>query len=194
MVDSIWNRLELKRRLPQIRLGAVVALAAVAGVVAWLVLRDGDESQSPNEEVTTVGPESITLADLRTRAADSDQPIYWVGRLPGRGFEVSETTGRIYVRYLPRGVPAGSVKPFLTVATYRHSDAFAATRAVSQREGTVRLDVGRAGVAFYAKDRPTSVYVAYRGSPYQIEVFHPVPRILHGLVSSRRVRPIAGAR
>jgi hypothetical protein len=185
---------ERKRRLPQVRVGAVIALALAAGVVAWLVLRgDGDES-TPNRAApapaATAVPGTASLSALRARAAQADQPIYWAGRIPGRTFEVTETSERIYVRYLPRGAKVGADKPYLTVATYRHPNAFAATRTVAQHPGTVQLDVGRQGVAFYARGNPTSVYLAYRGSPYQIEVFHPVPRIARQLVSSRRVRPI----
>jgi hypothetical protein len=180
-----------KRRLPQVRLGAVIALALAAGVIAWLLLRgDGDESMPNRAAPAPAAPSTASLSALRARAAQADQPIYWAGRIPGRRFEVTETPERIYVRYLPQGAKVGTDKPYLTVATYRHPNAFAATRTVARHPGTVQIGVGRRGVAFYAKGRPTSVYLAYRGSPYQIEVFHPVPRIARQLVSSRRVRPI----
>jgi hypothetical protein len=186
---------EHKRRLPQVRLGAAIALALVAGVGAWLVLRDDADESAPNRAAptpaATAAPGTVSLSALRARAAQADQPIYWAGRLPGRRFEVTETQERIYVRYLPQGAKVGVDKPYLTVATYRHPNAFAATRTVARNPGTVQIDVGTRGVAFYAAGRPTSVYLAYRGSPYQIEVFHPVPRIARQLVSSRRVRPIA---
>jgi hypothetical protein len=183
-----------KRRLPQVRVGAVIAVALAAGVVAWLVLRgEGDES-TPSSATPTqaagAGPGTVTPSALRARAAQANQPIYWAGPIAGRRFEVTETPERIYVRYLPRGARVGAEKPYLTVATYRHPNAFTATRTVAGNPGTVRIDVGARGVAFYARGNPTSVYLAYRGSPYQIEVFHPVPRIAHQLVSSRRVRPI----
>lgn len=188
--------LERRRRLPQVRLGAVIALALAAGVAVWLVLRDDGESTSdratPAASVAA-GPDTVSLASLRSRAAQTDQPIYWAGRIRGRRFEVTETTGKFYVRYLPQGVKAGAQKPYLTVATYRHPNAFDATRAVSRRAGAVPIDVGRKGVAFFSRSQPTSVYVAYRGSPYQIEVFHPVPRIARELVSARQVRPISAA-
>jgi len=187
------GHVERKRRLPQVRVGAVIALALTAGVVAWLVLRgDGDES-TPNRATparAATGPGTVSPSALRARAAQADRLIYWAGRIPGRRFEVTETSERIYVRYLPPGAKVGVEKPYLTVATYRHPNAFTATRTVARHPGTVQIDVGTRGVAFYARGRPTSVYLAYRGSPYQIEVFHPVPRIAHQLVSSRRVRPV----
>jgi hypothetical protein len=180
-----------RRWFPQVRLGAVIAIAIAAGVVVWLLLRDDDEAPPGTPApVTTAGPEPVSLAALRARAAAIDQPVYWAGRLPGRTFELTESPGRIYVRYLPKGVKVGATKPYLTVATYRHPNAFSATATVAGREGAVRIPVGRRAVAFFSRSRPTSVYLAYRGSPYQIEVFHPVARIAHSLVSSRRVRPI----
>lgn len=188
------GRVEPKRRLPQVRVGAVIALALAAGVVAWLVLRDDGDESTPSSATPTrsadTGPGTVSRSALRARAAQADQPIYWAGPIPGRRFEVTETPERIYVRYLPRGARVGAEKPYLTVATYRHPDAFTATQTVARHPDTVRIDVGGRGIAFYARGRPTSVYLAYRGSPYQIEVFHPVPRIAHQLVSSRRVRPI----
>jgi hypothetical protein len=180
-----------RRRLPQVRIGAVIAIALAAGIGAWLLLRDdGGEAPSNPAPATAAGPRPVSLSALRARAATVDQPVYWTGRLPGRRFELTETPGRIYVRYLPRGAKVGAPKPYLTVATYRKPDAFAATAAVAQRAGAVRIDVGRRGVAFFNRNQPTSVYLAYRGSPYQIEVFHPVARIARELVSSRRIRPI----
>jgi hypothetical protein len=182
---------EQKRRLPQMRLGAIIALALVAGVVTWLLLREDDDESTPNRAAPAAAvPDTTSLSALRARAAEADQPIYWAGRIPGRRFEVTETPERIYVRYLPRGAKAGTDKAYLTVATYRHANAFAATQTVARHPGTTQIDVGPRGVAFYARGRPTNVYLAYRGSPYQIEVFHPVPRIARQLVSSRRVRPI----
>jgi hypothetical protein len=181
-----------RRWFSQVRLGAVIAIAVAVGVGAWFLLRDDEEdaTRQPAPPASSAGPEPVSLAALRARAAAVDQPVYWAGRLPGRKFELTETSGRIYVRYLPQGAKVGATKPYLTVATYRHADAFAATTAVAERSGAVRIDVGTRGVAFFNRSQPTSVYLAYRGSPYQIEVFHPVPRIARELVSSRQVRPI----
>lgn len=191
-VDTTAGLERWRRRFPQVRLGAVIAVALAAGIGAWLLLRDGGDEATPETPapVTTSGPEPISLAALRARAAAIEQPVYWAGRLPGRTFELTESPGRIYVRYLPKGAEVGATKPYLTVATYRHPNAFAATTAVAGREGAVRIAVGSRAIAFFSRSKPTSVYLAYRGSPYQVEVFHPVARIAHNLVSSRRVRPI----
>lgn len=174
-------------------LGAVTALAAAAGFAAFFLLRD--EASSEPGATAPAGRSSqraVSIAGLREAAAQADQPIYWAGLLRGRKYELTETPdgSRIYVRYLPQRTPVGSARPYLTIATYRVSNAFAATRAVSRLEGSTPIKVGNGGVAFYAADHPTSVYLAYPESDYQVEVFHPQPDISHDLVASGRVRRI----
>jgi len=174
---------------------AVAAIAIAAAMTASIFLQRDRREPTANRAASAsrADAEQVSLPVLRSRAATVDQPVYWAGRLPRHRFEFTQTRGRIFVRYLPVGAKVGATKPYLTVATYRHPNAFDATTAVAGREGAVRLDVGRRGVAFFNRSQPTSVYLAYRGVPYQIEVFHPVPRIARGLVSSRRVRPIRAA-
>jgi hypothetical protein len=46
------------------------------------------------------------------------------------------------------------------------------------------------GLAFQYKSRPTSVYLAYPGSNYQIEVFDPLPRRALDLVVSGQVKAV----
>jgi hypothetical protein len=192
------------RRPPNVRLGAVVALAAAAGFAAFLILRDDDSSEpsqssqpsQPNTAVSIRAPRVVSLATLRNRAARADQPIYWAGGLRGRRYELTEAPdgSRIYLRYLPRGVPVGSRKPYLTIATYRLPNAFAATQAASKREGSTEIPVGDGGVAFFSSRYQRSVYLAYPRSDYQIEVYHPLGYISRELVSSGRIRPIRANR
>jgi hypothetical protein len=136
------------------------------------------------------GPTGASIADLRRLAASLGHPIYWAGPLRGFVYELTRTPdGRVYVRYLPSGVAVGSTKPFLTVATYPVPNAFAATKAAGVGDGAVHIAI-RNGVAFYSRQRPTSVYLAYPGSNYQIEVFDPSPRAAHRIVASGQVQPV----
>jgi hypothetical protein len=107
-------------------------------------------------------------------------------------YELTETPdgSRIYIRYLPLDARVGAERPFLTVATYRMSNAFQATQAVSKLQGSTTIDVPDGGLAFYARDHPTSVYLAYPKADYQIEVFHPRPDILRKLLRSGQIQPI----
>jgi hypothetical protein len=118
------------------------------------------------------------------------QPIYWAGERTGDRYELTRTRdGRLYVRYLPRGVAVGSRHPYLTVATYPAPNAYAATSGAAAAKGSVRLPVGPNAVAFYGKDHPTSVYEAFKGSGFQIEVYSPSARqarqlVVGGLISA----------
>jgi hypothetical protein len=186
------------RRPAGIRLGAVLAFGIAVGAIAFFLLRDddgGSNSESvatPPAAVETRAPEVVSLATLQSRASEADQPIYWAGRVVGRRYELTETPdgSRIYVRYLPQNASVGARRPFLTVATYRMSNAFKATEAVSKLDGSTPIPVADGGVAFYSQDQPTSVYLAYPDANYQIEVFHPRPDIAHQLVRSGQIRPL----
>ena len=116
-------------------------------------------------------------------------------RLLGRGdlgvptYELTQTpSGRVFIRYLPKGEKAGSATPHLFVATFPVEDALAVTQRAAQ--GGVKFPVGRGGVAFYSKSSPSNVYVAFPGSDYQIEVFDPDPARAQALVRSGQVQPI----
>jgi len=94
------------------------------------------------------------------------------------------------VRYLPAGVKVGAGQPYLTVATYPLQGAYATTLAAADEAGAVKVPV-KDGVAFYTGTRPTSVYVAFKGTDEQIEVFDPSPAKLRKLVAAGKVQPAA---
>jgi hypothetical protein len=186
------------KRPGTLRLGAVLAIAAVIAVAAFLLLRDDDDEAAPGQEtpaaaVETNAPEVVSVGTLRRKAANADQPLYWAGPRSGRKYEITETPdgSRTYVRYLPPSAKAGVEKPYLTVAAYRKPNAFQATKAVADQPGSTKINIAGGGIAFYAAEHPTSVYVAYPKSAYQIEVFHPRANVSHRLVRTGQVRPIA---
>jgi hypothetical protein len=173
------------------RVGAVLALAFAAGFVTWLVLDRGGSAheQSGERRVATspsgvfrakaIGPVGVSQAGLTRVARELGHPIYWAGPKSGYRYEVTaETDGRVYVRYLPRGVRVGDKRAaFLIVATYPYAGAFAALEKVGKKP--VRLRGG--GIAVVDRSYPESVYVAFPGVDYQVEVYDPAPRV------SRRV-------
>jgi hypothetical protein len=175
-----------------VRVTIAVAFAAVAAVVAWLLVRhfDGRSTKSHATSSTT----DVSAVNLRSLAIALGRPVYWVGPRKGVTYEFTETADRrIYVRYLPKGVAAGSPKPFLTVASYPVENAFAVTTRAANGGGTVKLDTGGGGVAFYNSARPTNAYVAFPGSNVQIEIFDPSGRLARRLVSAGRVRQITAS-
>ena len=181
---------------PRLRIGAVLAVALVAGFVAWLLLRSDTASKpaphaSPTPAVATVAT-VVPTGRLRELAAVLDHPLFWAGTRPGMGYELTRTAaGNIFIRYLPANARAGDPRPaFLAIGTYPVPDAFARTRTAGKRTGAVAVGLKGGGIAVYDSARPTSVYFAYPDSKVQVEVFDPNGRTARNLVVYGRVVPI----
>jgi hypothetical protein len=166
---------------------AVVAVLAV-GLVAWLLLRDGDDdSAAPGS------PRAASAAQLRDLSASIGHDVYWTGS-PAAGTELELThqaDGRIYVRYLRGDGKVGDARPrFTTVGTYPVPAALAALRKQAKQPGAVTRDLPGGGLAYMNADRPTSVYLAWPGSGYEVEVFDPSPKRALDLVLAGAVVPV----
>jgi hypothetical protein len=181
-------------RFRGVRVGAVLAIALAAGFVAWLVLRDDDGSPSASSTTvaSTGGPVAATPGALRSLSAEVGHPLYWIGNEPNTTYELTRTSGgRVFIRYLPPGVPIGVRQARYTiVGTYPVANALGVLRRLSKRHGEKRLLVPRGGLAVYSTSTPTNVYVAYPDSNLQIELFDPSPERARQLVTSGRVGPV----
>ena len=178
------------------RLGAVLALAVAAGLIAWLVLRDTGHSPTTTTTAATTTTTTaavpaafaITPANLSRLAASIQQPIFWLGRKAGDTYELTRgQAGKIYVRYLPSGVAIGSGKPYLTVATYPFPGAYAALQKQAAVKGAVTAKLSGGGIAVLDSGYPESVHVAYPNVDYQVEVYDPAPARAMRLVSSGKL-------
>jgi hypothetical protein len=158
---------------PRIRVGAVVALALAVGFVAWLVLRDRGSSTKPAQPASA---SAASVQELQSLAASLGHPIFWLGPKSGYTYELTNTqSGKIYVRYLPPGVEVGANTPYLTVATYPFSGAFAAIQKQAAISGIDSVKLPQGGLAVLDRGYPKSVHAAYPGVDFQIEVFDPTP-------------------
>jgi hypothetical protein len=193
-----------RSRQAPIRLGAIVALALAIAFVVWLIVRGNDNSSSTVKTSSKPTPgqttprtrETIRAASpqsLRALARASGHPIYWAGPRAGVKYELTQVTdGRIYIRYLPKGVPIGDRRAaYLIVATYPVQNAYRAVRTAAKKSGAVTFRTKRGGLAVYSQSAATNVYLAFPGSKYQIEVFDPNPSRARQLVRSGTIRPIA---
>jgi hypothetical protein len=190
-------------RQAPIRIGAVVALALAIAFVVWLLVRGNDNSSSTTAKTSTPARtkpapavrETVRAASpqsLHALAKASGHPIYWAGTQPKVKYELTQVTdGRIYIRYLPKGVPLRTKKVYPIVATYPVPNAYKAVRTAAKESGAVTFRAPRGGLAVYSQSTPTNVYLAYPGSKYQIEVFDPNPSRARQLVRSGTIRPIA---
>ena len=175
-------------RRPRFRVGAVVAVAVAAGLVAWLVLRDDGGSSSAR---TQAGAIAMKPAAIATLAQSVGHPIYWLGPMRDTTYEVTQAAnGKIYVRYLPSGVDVGSPKQYLTVATYPFPGTYAVIRKQARVKGAVTARLAGGGVAVLDAGYPQSVHIGYPQVDHQIEVYDPTPARAMQLVSSGQLASI----
>jgi hypothetical protein len=173
-----------------VRIGAVIAIALAGAFAVWLFVKDDSSPPSPTTTQPT-GAVPISVDGLKTLAGAVGGPIYWVGPKSGVTYELTQTSGgNVFVRYLPTGVPVGSKDAYLTVGTYKVDNAYSVTSALATKDGSVKVPVSDGGIAFYGKNSPTSVYLAYPNSNYQIEVYDPSASQAQSLVSSDQVTTV----
>lgn len=171
----------------RIRLGAVLALAAAAVFVGWLLLKGDDDGSETKKTV-----EAASVKDLESLPASLGHPVYWAGTKSGFTYELTKTPeGNVYIRYLPAGVGVGDKRPdFLTVGTYPYTQAIATARSQAKRQGAFSRSIAGHGIAYSLPKNQKSVYFAYPRLDYLYEVYDPTPLRARRLVLSGRVRPI----
>jgi hypothetical protein len=176
------------RENPRFGLGAVIALAALVGLVVWLVTESGGGSSSKS---TTAKPVALSGSGLNTFAARLRQPIYWIGSKPGDTYELTQSPNSFLLRYLPKGVKTGSATEYLSIGTYAMTDAFDRMKALAGKPQTVAIDLPGGGIGLVNKTRPRSVYVAYPGWSSQVEVYDPNPAVARRIAKGGFVRPVS---
>ena len=157
-------------------------LAVAAGLVVWFLVRGDDGSSSAP---ATGAAAVVSQEQLASLASLVDHPVFWLGPKSDESYELTQTpNGKIYVRYLPKGVHVGADKPYLTVATYPFPGAFPAIQLQAARKGSVISRLAGGGLAVLDRRYPESVHVAYPGVDYQVEVYDPQPARAMQLVSA----------
>jgi hypothetical protein len=179
-------------RRPRVRLGAALALAVGAGLLAWAVVDSRGTGSSTSGAATTaqpIGPIALSAKGLRTLTQTVDQPIYWAGPKAGYLYELTRTsTGKVFIRYLPQGAKVGSKKTiYLIVATYPFQNPLQALKNLTNRH--LRAIPG-GGVAMVDQNHPQSVHLAYPGVDDQVEVYDPSPAQALQVAQSGKVRPV----
>jgi hypothetical protein len=139
------------------------------------------------------GPVAVSRPELRALPASLGHSVYWAGARANMTYELWQTPrGYTFIRYLPAGVAVGSEGGrHLIIATYPMKNAFKITQSSAAKgRGTVRISVPGGGIAAYAKQHATNVYLAYPGQNVQIEVYDPSPNAALQLVKSGRISPV----
>jgi hypothetical protein len=181
-------------RDPRVRVGVIVVVAAVVAIVVWLLVRNNDNGSGSSAATTgaAIGPVAASQDRLRQLADQEGHDVYWIGPEDNTTYELTRTSaGRIFVRYLPKGVPVGVDKADYTiVGTYPVPNATKVLQALAAKDHEHKLLVPGGGIAVYNSSQPTNVYVAYPGSNLQIEVFDPSAKRAQQLVASGQVVPV----
>ena len=181
------------------RIGTVIAVAALIGIVVWFLFIKGDDDDDaslPGQVVTTeveaFGPDFAGGGDIKDAIEQVGHPIYWAGKEQDGEIEFTLTAdGRAFVRYLTDGAgPGDEQADFLTVGTYAVANAEAALAEVAGREGRESFDVPGGGIAVVDAAQPQRVYFSPTGSDLQIEVFDPEAGRARELVESGQIQPV----
>jgi hypothetical protein len=154
-----------------------VALALVAGVVVWLLVRGGGSDESAAPSVPVGRPVAMSEAGLRAFGRNQALPLYWAGARAGTTYEVTRSAGgQVYIRYLPRGVRVSDPRPqFLTVGTYPQPNAYAVLEAAGRRKGYAARNTTSGALIVYNRKRHPSVYFTFPNASFQVETFDPRP-------------------
>lgn len=168
-----------------LRLRLALAAVLAVGLIAWVVLRDGDDDSASSSN----GAEVVSVDSLREAAAEQGTPIYWAGEQEGAELELSQPDeDHTYVRYLTDGAEAGDPRPdFLTVSTYANANPVAALRRQGNQPGGVLGEAPGGATVYFSRSQPKSVYLAYPGVDVQIEVYDPDSKRALQLVNSGQI-------
>lgn len=175
----------------QLRLAAVLVALPLIAIAIWVIGGCGGGGGASSSE-STVSAEIVDAEALKERSEDEEMPIYWAGEQAGTELELSvPEEGRTYVRYLTGGAEAGDPQPnFLTVGTYAFAEPIPALEELAEKPGGVQRSVPDGGIAYFNRNGPNSVYLAYPGQEVQIEVFDPDPKRAKELATSGEIVPI----
>jgi len=182
-------------RRPDVRIGAVLAVAVAAALVVWLVVirEDSGGSSTKSAQVTAIPPVAASPDRLRELSVEAGRPIYWLGPRSGRTYELTRTPqDRIFVRYLPEGVAAGTREAKYTlVGTYPVDNAYGVLKELAKSGGESSFTAPKGGFAVYSTEHPTNIYLAYPGSDVQIEVYASSAEHARELITSGQVVPVS---
>ena len=144
---------------------------------------------TPAGAAPSSAPTFATVEQIQAVAAAVKHPVYWLGPRPGFNYELTvASTGRIFVRYLPRNAKLGDKRAiYKTVATYPVKNARAQLQAGAKFLKRPVIKVGTNGLAVVSRP-PTSVYVVFGTSNYQVEIFTPSAKLSKAAIKS--VQPV----
>ncbi len=175
VISTMFTRTEFGMR-PIAQALVVLGLAIAAPLV-------------PAVAAPSSAPTFATVEQIQAVAVAVKHPVYWLGPRPGFNYELTvASTGRIFVRYLPKNAKLGDKRAiYKTVATYPVKNARAQLQAGAKFLKRPVINVGTNGLAVVSRP-PTSVYVVFGTSNYQVEIFTPSAKLSKAAIKS--VQPV----
>jgi len=138
-----------------------------------------------------VAPVVLTAPELGQRTRALGQPVYGAGSEPGRGYELSRDDRRIVtLRYVPETAYPGGPEEEQAVTTIPFAGAYARTEQLAQDPSAVSKRFLDGSIAWYRRDRPTVVYLAFPTLDYVIQVTSATPGRARDLVFGGRIREV----
>lgn len=170
---------------------AVAALSALLSfALTWAIISSRPVSvtfalPSPSSSATPTpaananssGQSALTEDQLRAEVRKVGGTIFWAGSMSGAKYTFNHlAAGQDYIRYLPNGQGlADTTQNYRVIATYKEATAYDTIVAAAKLKTGVSLTNPDGSVVYYAKATPNHVYMAFKGFPYQIEIFDPTP-------------------
>ena len=148
----------------------IVLAVAVGGYFGFNQLTGATDLQKVQGKV------ALSESGLRSIINAKKLTVFWTGPVAGAKYSLVATNpGIAYVRYLPDGKGLADTKnAYKAIGTYIQKNAFAVNQSAGKVSGNVGFTNVDGNAVFYAKNRPTNVYMGIRGKDIQIEIFDPL--------------------
>jgi hypothetical protein len=181
--------MEALGKRPWLLRGAVLGLAAIVALIAWI----GGDDDGEGEEAAPVATETRVVAaeELADAAVGAGHLVYWAGPIEGAELELTESEdGSTQLRYLESEAEAGTESPSaLTIGTYPLPDPAAALDRFASEPGSTVKRSPQGLEVVTSESSPNSAYFVSPDNSVQVEVYDPQAGRALELALSGRVRP-----
>lgn len=170
----------------------IVAIVVVLlGVGGYYFISSNSDKGTNLEKIQ--GKVALSADELRDVVVANKLTVFWAGPQDGVKYTLVATSpGVAFVRYLPGGVGVDDTKTaFRAVGTYTQKNAFTVNKNAGNLTGNTGFINSDGNAVFYAKSRPTNVYIGIKGKDIQVEVYDPVAnQALSLALASNQIRAI----
>ena len=178
---------------PQVRVAAVVILIILVALGLYFGGVFKSSKHHKKHAVSAIGPVVQTAAALKNQAL-STGPFYWAGRIPGDSYEFTrDTSGSLFVRYVPQGSSPRVKCKCLIVVTYPFPGGYYALKKQAHTAGIPIIHGKSGSIILRDPKHRKSIYIGFKSNPQvQVVVYAPRPAIAASIATSGQVQPVTG--